>query len=153
MVWTLVEPGVAIIAASLVTIRPLLRSLNFSGFDSTAKTPKNASRPPLHLRSDIIGWTNSTITSNNGLKLSHGNGGARDRSVTTKKNSISGVVSGLRSNNKSVGVKETVFAVDGREGSDEWILEEGGLPLSIRRTVDVSIESERGNRKVGIVPR
>jgi hypothetical protein len=35
MVWTLVEPGVAITAASLITIRPLLRALNFSGFGST----------------------------------------------------------------------------------------------------------------------
>lgn len=34
MVWTLVEPGVAIIAASLVTIRPLLRQLRFKGFES-----------------------------------------------------------------------------------------------------------------------
>jgi hypothetical protein len=41
MVWTLVEPGVAIAAASLITIRPLLRALNLSGFDSS---PVAASR-------------------------------------------------------------------------------------------------------------
>lgn len=35
MVWTLVEPGVAISAASLVTIRPLLRAWKLKGFEST----------------------------------------------------------------------------------------------------------------------
>lgn len=35
MVWTLVEPGVAIIASSLVTIRPLLRALKVKGFASS----------------------------------------------------------------------------------------------------------------------
>lgn len=38
MVWTLVEPGVAITAASLITIRPLLRALNFAGFGSTGNS-------------------------------------------------------------------------------------------------------------------
>ncbi|KAJ4416172.1 hypothetical protein N0V82_006932 [Gnomoniopsis sp. IMI 355080] len=38
MVWTLVEPGVAIIAASLVTIRPLLRQMRFKGFESTQRS-------------------------------------------------------------------------------------------------------------------
>ena len=35
MVWTLIEPGVAIIASSLVTIRPLLRAMRVKGFNST----------------------------------------------------------------------------------------------------------------------
>ncbi|KAK1659426.1 integral membrane family protein [Colletotrichum godetiae] len=39
MVWTLVEPGVAIVASSLVTIRPLLRAWRVSGFTSTDRTP------------------------------------------------------------------------------------------------------------------
>ena len=38
MVWTLVEPGVAITAASLATIRPLLRRLRVSGFLSTERS-------------------------------------------------------------------------------------------------------------------
>ncbi|KAK2047724.1 integral membrane family protein [Colletotrichum somersetense] len=38
MVWTLVEPGVAIIASSLVTVRPLLRAWRLSGFISTNQT-------------------------------------------------------------------------------------------------------------------
>jgi hypothetical protein len=35
MVWTLIEPGVAIVASSLVTIRPLLRAWRLKGFEST----------------------------------------------------------------------------------------------------------------------
>ncbi|SPN98900.1 related to integral membrane protein pth11 [Cephalotrichum gorgonifer] len=38
MVWTLVEPGVAIVAASLATIRPLLRAMRIRGFDSTGRS-------------------------------------------------------------------------------------------------------------------
>ena len=41
MVWTLVEPGVAIVAASLATIRPLLRALRIRGFDSTGRTGRS----------------------------------------------------------------------------------------------------------------
>ncbi|EFQ28128.1 integral membrane family protein [Colletotrichum graminicola M1.001] len=39
MVWTLVEPGVAIVASSLVTVRPLLRAWRLTGFASTNRTP------------------------------------------------------------------------------------------------------------------
>ena len=35
MVWTLIEPGVAIVATSLATIRPLLRAMGIKGFQVT----------------------------------------------------------------------------------------------------------------------
>jgi hypothetical protein len=38
MVWTLIEPGVAISAASLATIRPLLRKFKVPGFSTTQRT-------------------------------------------------------------------------------------------------------------------
>ncbi|OTA67192.1 hypothetical protein K449DRAFT_211343 [Hypoxylon sp. EC38] len=38
MVWTLVEPGVAIVASSLVTIRPLLRLWKIRGFGTTGQS-------------------------------------------------------------------------------------------------------------------
>ncbi|KID77490.1 uncharacterized protein G6M90_00g096800 [Metarhizium brunneum] len=41
MIWSLVEPGVAIIASSLATIRPLLRALKIRGFLSTDKYPSS----------------------------------------------------------------------------------------------------------------
>ncbi|KAI6766276.1 hypothetical protein HG530_007346 [Fusarium avenaceum] len=53
MAWTLIEPGVAIVASSLATIRPLLRAMKIRGFESTdnnystghsAGTPSNANR-------------------------------------------------------------------------------------------------------------
>lgn len=44
MIWTLIEPGVAIVASSLATIRPLLRALRVRGFESTDqdRTPRSA---------------------------------------------------------------------------------------------------------------
>lgn len=47
MIWTLVEPGVAIVASSLVTIRPLLRQIRLRGFESTGKS----NSVPLSVRS------------------------------------------------------------------------------------------------------
>ncbi|KAL8342614.1 hypothetical protein RB598_004137 [Gaeumannomyces tritici] len=41
MVWTLTEPGVAIMATSLATIRPLLRKLRLPGFGSTGVTGRS----------------------------------------------------------------------------------------------------------------
>jgi hypothetical protein len=38
MAWTLIEPGVAIVASSLATIRPLLRAMKIRGFESTDNT-------------------------------------------------------------------------------------------------------------------
>ncbi|KFA67561.1 hypothetical protein S40285_04265 [Stachybotrys chlorohalonatus IBT 40285] len=44
MVWTIIEPGVALIAASLATIRPLLRAMRVPGFDTTKATTENSVR-------------------------------------------------------------------------------------------------------------
>ncbi|KAK8111238.1 uncharacterized protein PG998_007695 [Apiospora kogelbergensis] len=45
MVWTLVEPGVAIVASSLVTIRPLLRALKVRGFTSSGTSKQQQTGP------------------------------------------------------------------------------------------------------------
>ena len=42
MVWTIVEPGLAIIASSLATIRPLLRAMRIRGFESTGDSDKRS---------------------------------------------------------------------------------------------------------------
>ncbi|KAM0260738.1 hypothetical protein ACHAQJ_002654 [Trichoderma viride] len=47
MLWTIIEPGVAIIASSLATIRPLLRAMRIHGFMSTRGTH---SAPSAHAR-------------------------------------------------------------------------------------------------------
>ncbi|KAI9158710.1 hypothetical protein HJFPF1_06708 [Paramyrothecium foliicola] len=51
MVWTLIEPGVAISAASLATIRPLLRKLQIPGFNSTNHTYGSGMSGPARSRS------------------------------------------------------------------------------------------------------
>ncbi|KAI1377203.1 hypothetical protein F4677DRAFT_48593 [Hypoxylon crocopeplum] len=53
MVWTLIEPGVAIVASSLVTIRPLLRLWKVKGFGSTGQ-----SRPTDRFNSHPMSRTN-----------------------------------------------------------------------------------------------
>jgi len=45
MVWTLVEPGVAIVASSLVTIRPLLHAMHIGGFGSTGNSDRHNDDP------------------------------------------------------------------------------------------------------------
>lgn len=45
MVWTLIEPGVAIVASSLATIRPLLRALKVRGFESAERTHSGGHGP------------------------------------------------------------------------------------------------------------
>ncbi|KAH6611074.1 hypothetical protein Trco_001094 [Trichoderma cornu-damae] len=47
MLWTIIEPGVAIVASSLATIRPLLRAMKIHGFESTSRTH---SAPSAHAR-------------------------------------------------------------------------------------------------------
>ncbi|KAJ3486784.1 hypothetical protein NLG97_g6544 [Lecanicillium saksenae] len=48
LLWTMVEPGVAIIASSLATIRPLLRALKIRGFESTHRTPSTGMSSKKH---------------------------------------------------------------------------------------------------------
>lgn len=42
MVWTIIEPGLAIVASSLATIRPLLRAMRVRGFESTEDSNKRS---------------------------------------------------------------------------------------------------------------
>jgi hypothetical protein len=51
MVWTLIEPGVAISAASLATIRPLLRLLKVPGFSTANNTYGSGRSAPVRSRS------------------------------------------------------------------------------------------------------
>ncbi|KAL7903589.1 hypothetical protein HDV63DRAFT_129662 [Trichoderma sp. SZMC 28014] len=50
MTWTVIEPGVAIIAASLATIRPLLRAWRVHGFGSTGRSRTTHSAPSAYAR-------------------------------------------------------------------------------------------------------
>ena len=129
MVWTLVEPGVAITAACLVTMRPLLRTLNFRGFESDPA----AQHTPLTLRNDISGGHWSTISSHGkeNHSQSHGQGHKRNFSLTALER-----LDGL-------GRLETRDEREGGSGSDEG----GSMGESgITKTVQVSIEHGRASQ-------
>ncbi|EHK27523.1 uncharacterized protein TRIVIDRAFT_140068 [Trichoderma virens Gv29-8] len=52
MIWTIIEPGVAIVASSLATIRPLLRAMKIHGFESTGRTRSAPSGYARHTADD-----------------------------------------------------------------------------------------------------
>src|SRR6478736_3382509 len=72
MVWTLIEPGVAIFASSLATIPPLLRAMRIRGLESNA----NRSKPGILIMPgfgpDDVSLTNM-VSQNNTNSLSHPN--------------------------------------------------------------------------------
>jgi hypothetical protein len=132
MVWTLVEPGVAITAACLVTMRPLLRALKFPGFESDP-----AAQPtPLTLRNDISGGHWSTISSHGKESQSQSGGGdgghKRNFSLTALER-----LNGL-------GRQETGVERDGGSGADEESTDESG----ITKTVQVRVEHDRASKVV-----
>jgi hypothetical protein len=144
MVWTLVEPGVAITAACLVTIRPLLRSLNFRGFE----TNPVAQQTPLTLRNDISGGHWSTISSHG--KESHsqgseGNGGHKRNFSFTALERLSGL--GRTETRDESDERHDVDAMGGVKGVDEEALDENG----ITKTVQVRVEHGRASQ-VGARP-
>lgn len=133
MVWTLIEPGIAIIAASLVTVRPLLHALNLKGFGST----KNSSsygltgygRGGLSLRGDIPhsnAWNNSVVESQ----------GAGPAKAGTQLSRSGSVADRLKGSKTQTGVKVKEVTADST--SEEHIL------AGITRTVDVTVSRDSG---------
>ncbi|KAK0111610.1 hypothetical protein ONS95_001956 [Cadophora gregata] len=151
-IWTIVEPGLGITAASLITIRPLLKSFNLHGFQHPSSNYNSSSHArtqrqslnlnPYHSHSETWTWTNSTVSSPGlkeggrwwiggkglglGLGLGEGNGSGK-------------VVVRERVLESDVGVVLGGGERDG--GSEECILE--GKGGGIRRTVDFVVERER----------
>lgn len=137
MVWTLVEPGIAITAASLITIRPLLRALNFKGFDSTNPYTSNQypsrSRPTpgtnnLSLRGDIPTGNWQNITASSGP-------GRGDLTLPER----------LR---KKGGTRVSSRALPDDTESEEYILQ-GTEEEGIRRTVNVTVSSDERSIRNG----
>jgi hypothetical protein len=65
LTWSVVEPGTAITAASLVTIRPLLRKLNIAGFKSSNATSSRLTQTQnTNLRSGLQSATGNAQSSN-----------------------------------------------------------------------------------------
>jgi hypothetical protein len=123
MVWTLVEPGVAITAACLVTIRPLLRTLKMRGFESTPA----GQHTTLTLRNDITGGHWSTISS-------HG----KDGQGQSHKRNLS--VSALERLNGS-GSQITSEGSAGEGEAEEYEMDESG----ITKTVHVNVVHGRAS--------
>ena len=134
MVWTLIEPGIAITAASLITIRPLLRALNFAGFSST-------------------GYTSSrNVTSNNNMSRSMGQQNLsqpRDDFALANWNALSSVTGPKEATAKGT-IKETTRVISepvSDAESEQYILqgnmvEDGERGIRQTRTVTVIIDPQ-----------
>lgn len=121
MVWTLIEPGIAITAACLVTMRPLLRCLNLRGFESIPAEQHT----PLTLRNDISsGGHWSTISS-------HG-GGDHKRSFSLT------AMERLKTRNTNLGVEE--WGEEAGVGSEVFSLD------GITRTVHIRVDHDRASQ-------
>jgi len=146
MVWTLVEPAVAIIAASLVTIRPLLRSMKITGFESTDRrinrvvgrdgyglSRKRNGREQtneLSLRNDV---PDNNWTSKVGI-------GTEVRKAATRKFSLGGKGSHMELREVELGApSESRMTFYRDTGSEEHIMDDV-YGIGVRRTVDVDIE-------------
>jgi hypothetical protein len=134
--WTLVEPGIAITAASLITIRPLLRALNFKGFDSTDPYTNNPSRshqtPGTHnvrLKDDIPASHWQNITSSSG----------------PSKGDLT-IPEGLK---KKDGSMVQTRAVGEDSSSEEYILQ-GLEEEGIRMTVNVTVSRDTWSMRNGV---
>jgi hypothetical protein len=150
MVWTLIEPGIAIIAASLVTIRPLLHKWHVSGFGSSKNTSNYGLSGygrgyGLSLRGDAPrndGWQSRSVVQAEGRTVEPSKNGAQvGRSASTAehlKSSTSNTGTGTgRSGKGGVVVQETAL---GDTSSEEYAME------GIVRTVDVTV-SRDGNAR------
>lgn len=136
MVWTLIEPGIAIVAASLVTIRPLLHAWHISGFGSTKSSSAYGmhgyGRGGLSLRGDIPHsntWNHSTVETQAGGPA---NASANGKIHLSRNGSV-----GDRLKDKKPGaVKIKEVAPD--SASEEHIL------AGIVRTVDITVSRDSG---------
>lgn len=166
MVWTLVEPGVSIIAASLVTIRPLLRIFNLSGFESSiapggaSHTRSRYSRHFTHhtsptLRNDIPSggerWAISSVSTKGGESIStRGSELGKGRPASRSRCRLGGFKGNrvvVQEEEESIGMERVDDAVAWREET----MYEGELArvrsvIGITKTVDVHSKPDAGPR-------
>lgn len=161
MVWTLVEPGVAIIAASLVTVRPLLRTLDLSGFEDSGEggashTRSRYSRYALNneptLRPDIPSggerWMISSVSTRGEKEMSRKKERSRSRFGGFRGTRV--VVQEEEDNIGSDGIE---MAKDAGAWSQEVIMEglakqkaaRGGSIIGVTKTVDV-VNQDRNSK-------
>ncbi|POR35044.1 Uncharacterized protein TPAR_04763 [Tolypocladium paradoxum] len=133
MVWTLVEPGVAIAAASLATIRPLLRAMKIRGFQSTDRTPStgiSTSGRYAHNSRATTARGSMPRYGPNDVSLHHVGYGAEPREQNLPTNHIGLTVDGYHnqvatghrradSRRQSDG-KSEIYVIEGTKGSPTW---------------------------------
>ncbi|KAH7318674.1 hypothetical protein B0I35DRAFT_479159 [Stachybotrys elegans] len=124
MVWTLIEPGVALIAASLATIRPLLRAMRVPGFETRATSnsyglsmgQSHKSRNKSQLQSSTLGNATNDVA----LKDMSGSSGAE----RTGRRVLEEDERGLRPNDGLGGQindsKSEVYVVQGHRTTSSW---------------------------------
>ncbi|KAH6648858.1 hypothetical protein BKA67DRAFT_576053 [Truncatella angustata] len=135
MVWTLIEPGVAIVASSLVTIRPLLRAWKIRGFSSTGNTSsKKTGTGPLSYgqRSNIMPGFGSKNLASTDVESGHGTNrfssvASIDQNKRARLSQISPIVERITETPED--------APEGRETGDDFL-----KPAGLRRQSEVPSE-------------
>ena len=142
MVWTIIEPGIAIVAASLVTIRPLLNSWNLQGFGSSKNT-SNYGRPA-YGRNEAIAldakgpWLNhSFVEANAKGTIRQANKSVETSAGNSNKSSIT--PAGLEMPKRRS--EATTTEVPSGDGSSEEYILEGPR---IVKTLDVTVSRNSG---------
>lgn len=153
MVWTLVEPGVAIIASSLVTIRPFLRQLRLKGFESTDRSAayNNNNTGPGHDHGPS--WSRSGVGNGRGggLGASRSTRSAVGRWQQQQQQRGYGEMPGGEGPD-DVGLRDLEKAYVGYKGADYYSEEEATVTTSRSSTAMVAGRTGWGGA-VGITPR
>ncbi|OAA45464.1 integral membrane family protein [Metarhizium rileyi] len=121
-IWSLVEPGVAIIASSLATIRPLLRALKIRGFQSTGKYTSSGvsgatryAHGSRNTHGSMPGYGPHDVTLHNMAKKSDSRPKQTDITMDDYHNQIQG--SGQNSSATSSDTTSATFVAEGAERS------------------------------------
>lgn len=146
MVWTIIEPGIAIVAASLVTIRPLLNAWNLKGFGSSKNTSNYGQHGYGYGRNQGINlgaqdrWANHSFVeagaSRNGIEQA-GKDIDRSASIIKASKNLPPAQAGLSVPEKGTKVKVTE-APSGDNSSEEYILD----GPRIVKTLDVTVSRD-----------
>ncbi|CAG8971577.1 hypothetical protein HYALB_00009226 [Hymenoscyphus albidus] len=156
MIWTLVEPGIAIVASSLVTIKPLLRALRFRGFESSPLRAAYGRSRGANYRNEFShlggGEMSTSVSRAKGgpgtgagaLNVGNGSSGKTSPALG-RRASLMDKFTGKGTPEQDLEMEERILESGGTVGSGS--LESGGI--GVTRTVDVRIETV-GEKSPGV---
>lgn len=119
-IWSLVEPGVAIIASSLATIRPLLRSLRIKGFQSTDKTPSTGMSGGRYANGSRIKNASMPGYGHNDVSLHSVNRDGRPKHVGISVDDYHSQVATMNGSGRPSDAKSEIFVIEGSKHSPTW---------------------------------